>query len=79
MITAYIVKSIQFIYCYLQILLFWNAIFTLLSCVSCCCHYCFPGGADLMEEEIPEEITAERFTAGILGLSIAEPEKRAVK
>ncbi|XP_072207169.1 cilia- and flagella-associated protein 251 isoform X3 [Excalfactoria chinensis] len=32
-----------------------------------------------MEEEIPEEITAERFTAGILGLSIAEPEKRAVK
>uniref|UniRef100_A0A8C2UFW3 Cilia- and flagella-associated protein 251 n=1 Tax=Coturnix japonica TaxID=93934 RepID=A0A8C2UFW3_COTJA len=30
-------------------------------------------------EEIPEEITAEGFTAGILGLSIAEPEKRTVK
>lgn len=41
---------------------------------------CDPSGAAaLMEEEIPEEITAERFTAGILGLSIAEPEKRAVK
>uniref|UniRef100_A0A803YMV6 Cilia- and flagella-associated protein 251 n=1 Tax=Meleagris gallopavo TaxID=9103 RepID=A0A803YMV6_MELGA len=41
---------------------------------------CDPSGAAaLMEEEIPEQITAERFTAGILGLSIAEPEKRTVK
>ncbi|XP_048820406.1 cilia- and flagella-associated protein 251 [Lagopus muta] len=40
---------------------------------------CDPSGAAaLMEEEIPEQITAERFTAGILGLSIAEPEKRTV-
>ncbi|XP_021268976.1 cilia- and flagella-associated protein 251 isoform X2 [Numida meleagris] len=37
------------------------------------------GAAVMMEEEIPEEITAERFTAGILGLSIAEPENRRVK
>ncbi|XP_042721751.1 cilia- and flagella-associated protein 251 [Lagopus leucura] len=36
------------------------------------------GAAALMEEEIPEQITAERFTAGILGLSIADPEKRTV-
>ncbi|XP_065594798.1 cilia- and flagella-associated protein 251 [Cyrtonyx montezumae] len=35
--------------------------------------------AALMEKEIPEEITAERFTAGILGLSIAEPENRSEK
>ncbi|NXC42401.1 CF251 protein, partial [Penelope pileata] len=34
---------------------------------------CDPSGAAaLMEEEIPEEITAERFTASILGLPIAE-------
>lgn len=33
----------------------------------------------MTEEEIPEEITAKRFTADILGLPIAEPEKRTVK
>uniref|UniRef100_A0A8C3J3S5 WD repeat-containing protein 66 n=1 Tax=Calidris pygmaea TaxID=425635 RepID=A0A8C3J3S5_9CHAR len=37
------------------------------------------GAAALIEEEIPAEITAEIFTADILGLPIAEPEKRAVK
>uniref|UniRef100_A0A8C3BSS4 Cilia and flagella associated protein 251 n=1 Tax=Cairina moschata TaxID=8855 RepID=A0A8C3BSS4_CAIMO len=41
---------------------------------------CDPSGAAaLTEEEIPEEITAKRFTADILGLPIAEPEKRTVK
>ncbi|XP_035196390.1 cilia- and flagella-associated protein 251 isoform X1 [Oxyura jamaicensis] len=41
---------------------------------------CDPSGAAaLTEEEIPEEITAERFTADILGLPIAEPETRTVK
>ncbi|KFV58598.1 WD repeat-containing protein 66, partial [Tyto alba] len=34
------------------------------------------GAAALTEELIPEEITAEIFTADILGLSIAEPEKK---
>ncbi|KAM9281849.1 cilia- and flagella-associated protein 251 [Morus bassanus] len=34
------------------------------------------GAAALTEEEIPEEITAEIFTADILGLPIAEPEKK---
>ncbi|KAI6076169.1 Cilia- and flagella-associated protein 251 isoform X1 [Aix galericulata] len=41
---------------------------------------CDPSGAAaLTEEEIPEEITAKRFTADILGLPIAETEKRTVK
>ncbi|XP_075372514.1 cilia- and flagella-associated protein 251 [Mycteria americana] len=34
------------------------------------------GAAALTEEEIPEEITAEIFAADILGLPIAEPEKK---
>ncbi|XP_009878650.1 PREDICTED: WD repeat-containing protein 66 [Charadrius vociferus] len=34
------------------------------------------GAAALTEEEIPAEITAEIFTADILGLPIAEPEKK---
>ncbi|XP_067163443.1 cilia- and flagella-associated protein 251 [Apteryx mantelli] len=33
------------------------------------------GAAALLEEEIPDEITAEIFTADILGLPIPEPEK----
>ncbi|KFO95787.1 WD repeat-containing protein 66, partial [Calypte anna] len=38
---------------------------------------CDPSGAAaLSEEEIPEEITAEIFVADILGLPIAEPEKK---
>ncbi|XP_068269041.1 cilia- and flagella-associated protein 251 [Nyctibius grandis] len=37
------------------------------------------GAAALTEEEIPEEITAEIFAADILGLPIAEPEKRTEK
>lgn len=78
MITPYIVKSIPSAHCDLQVLLLWNALFTLLLCVLCCC-YCSPGAAALTEEEIPEEITAKRFTADILGLPIAEPEKRTVK
>ncbi|KAM6052184.1 cilia- and flagella-associated protein 251 [Chlamydotis macqueenii] len=34
------------------------------------------GAAALTEEDIPEEITAEIFAADILGLPIAEPEKK---
>ncbi|KAM6247169.1 cilia- and flagella-associated protein 251 [Porphyrio hochstetteri] len=37
------------------------------------------GAAALTEEEIPEEITAEIFAADILGLHIAEPEKKEQK
>ncbi|KAM9219278.1 LOW QUALITY PROTEIN: cilia- and flagella-associated protein 251 [Leptosomus discolor] len=37
------------------------------------------GAAALTEEDIPEEITAEIFTADILGLPIAEPEKKNEK
>ncbi|XP_019394275.1 PREDICTED: WD repeat-containing protein 66 isoform X2 [Crocodylus porosus] len=41
---------------------------------------CDPAGAaGLIEEEIPEEITAERFTADILGLPIPEPEKNKLE
>ncbi|KFP24469.1 WD repeat-containing protein 66, partial [Colius striatus] len=41
---------------------------------------CHPSGAAaLAEEEIPEEITAEIFVTHILGLPIAEPEKRDIK
>ncbi|KFV17289.1 WD repeat-containing protein 66, partial [Tauraco erythrolophus] len=35
-----------------------------------------PSGAAALTEEIPEEITAEIFAADILGLPIAEPEKK---
>ncbi|XP_059569326.1 cilia- and flagella-associated protein 251 isoform X2 [Alligator mississippiensis] len=37
------------------------------------------GAAGLIEEEIPEEITAEIFTADILGLPIPEPEKNRLE
>ncbi|OWK61246.1 WD repeat-containing protein 66 [Lonchura striata] len=37
------------------------------------------GAAALIEEEIPAEITAEIFVADILGLPIAEPEKKEHK
>uniref|UniRef100_A0A7M4F497 Cilia- and flagella-associated protein 251 n=1 Tax=Crocodylus porosus TaxID=8502 RepID=A0A7M4F497_CROPO len=44
---------------------------------------CDPAGKHLIfcliEEEIPEEITAERFTADILGLPIPEPEKNKLE
>lgn len=40
------------------------------------CCYCSPGAPALIEEEIPAEITAEIFTADILGLPIAEPERK---
>uniref|UniRef100_A0A8D2N932 Cilia- and flagella-associated protein 251 n=1 Tax=Zonotrichia albicollis TaxID=44394 RepID=A0A8D2N932_ZONAL len=54
------------------------SILTLLLCVLCCC-YCSPGAAALTEEDIPAEITAEIFVADILGLPIAEPEKKEQK
>lgn len=56
---------------------YWKAILTLLLCVLC--YYCSLGAAALTEEEIPAEITAEIFVADILGLPIAEPEKKEQK
>lgn len=41
-----------------------------------CCYYYSPGAAALTVEDIPAEITAEIFVADILGLSIAEQEKK---
>lgn len=72
MIPSYIFRNISFTYC---CLLYWKAILTLLLCVLCC-YYCSPGAAALTEEEIPAEITAETFVSDILGLPIAEPEKK---
>lgn len=43
------------------------------------CFFSLPGAAGLIEEEIPEEITAEIFTADILGLPIPEPEKNRLE